>query len=104
MGNIIYVHVLQFPTTRQLNAVYTKGSAQEVTLCHPDLVWLKSYKGVCNLTEENGGIPWYCGKPQNLTCDDWTSVEHAMMKDFPISRVENKLFKYVILLYKFNKM
>ena len=86
-------YVFQLPTLRKLNAVFTRGTEEEKKLCHPNLAWLKNYAGVCNLTKENGGIPWYCGKPQNLRCDDWTSVGYARMDDLPVSHVEKQLFQ-----------
>ena len=91
--------MFQLPTTRKLNAVFTKGKKREETYCHPDRTWVKNYEGICNFTEENGGIPWFCGEPQNLKCEDWTAVGFSPMDDLPINEVEDQLFGYVIETY-----
>lgn len=35
-------------------------------------------KNVCNLTAENYGLPWFCGKPKStrVQCSDWTKLSH----------------------------
>ncbi|XP_053376903.1 NXPE family member 4-like [Mercenaria mercenaria] len=54
---------------------YMKGNYTEDTLCHPihkNLLTLTNYTEICDLTSQNSGMPFFCGRPsnENLLCED----------------------------------
>ncbi|XP_053376872.1 NXPE family member 4-like [Mercenaria mercenaria] len=54
---------------------YMKGNYTEDTPCHPirkNLLILTSYTEICDLTSQNSGMPFFCGRPsnENLLCED----------------------------------
>ncbi|XP_072176271.1 NXPE family member 3-like [Diadema setosum] len=50
-----------------LGGFRAKGSSKEVsTLCHTTLP--DKLGPLCNFTDEKSGFPWFCQKPQNLSC------------------------------------
>ena len=72
----------------------------EATFCHAQIKWLQNwtYPEICNLTLDNGGMSWYCGKPKNrlLSCHDWSFTKYASPHpELPLTKVEEQIFKYV---------
>ena len=67
---------IQYENMNTEVAGFESGSIKEYTKCQPRRQWLPQYSSVCNLTMDNGGMSWYCGKPNNtkLLCEDWTYV------------------------------
>ena len=93
---------LQIPGTRGIAAVFKKGSHTEDTICHAERHWLTDYPDTCNLTRENGGMSWYCGKPKNrlLSCKDWSFTKYTSPKPvLPLTKAEEQMFKYVFVPY-----
>ncbi|XP_060568626.1 NXPE family member 3-like [Ruditapes philippinarum] len=89
-------------TQISLKLILTKfqtGNIQEDVICHPDenLTAYTKYKDVCNFTQLNSGMPWYCGKPHNpkLSCSHWTKVRHVL-PTWPksISKCEKELLAF----------
>ena len=76
----------------------------QVTLCSFIPV-IPGYRDVCNLTSDNRGLPWYCGRPTapGLECKHWTwSARTEFPQTYPVSDVENALirrFDTVCVLY-----
>ena len=58
-----------------------------------------NYTELCNLTTDNGGMSWYCGKPadRKLLCDDWELVK-TVRKRTAIPDIEHVLLRYYKLL------
>ncbi|XP_071495779.1 NXPE family member 3-like [Diadema antillarum] len=53
-----------------LGGFRAKGSSKEVsTLCHTTLP--DELGPLCNFTDEKSGFPWFCQKPQNLSCANY---------------------------------
>ena len=76
-----------------ISAVFQTKFASEATLCDtlPILSW---YKNTCNLTEGNGGIEWYCGRPGNtkLDCSNWSyNIELDFVNPLPLTKAELEL-------------
>lgn len=71
--HIVLEQLRKRKTSRPILAGFINGNFSETTVCMPYPV-IPCYHDVCNFTSENGGLPWYCGKPvnQELSCDDWT--------------------------------
>ena len=93
----------QIPGTREIDAVFQKGAYTEATLCHADHHWLMNYSSVCNLTQENDGMSWFCGKPTNkkLSCKDWSFTKYASKYAvLPLTKAEEQMFKYVFACQK----
>ncbi|XP_072176384.1 NXPE family member 3-like [Diadema setosum] len=71
------VHVLQQVQTEGfVEAQYLGGfrvtansSHVEATLC--DSALQTQHGPLCNFTDANSGSPWFCVKPQNLSCEHW---------------------------------
>lgn len=82
-------------------AVFQEGTSNETTICHPNMYTLRkhfNYSLVCNLTYENSGMSWFCGKPvnKNLLCDDWHLTYASNGLPLTASDVELELLtKYV---------
>ncbi|XP_053386230.1 NXPE family member 4-like [Mercenaria mercenaria] len=76
----IYRIRTQVLSTRYIGLKFRSGSYEETTICHPNathLLKLTNYTDVCDMTEVNFGMSFYCGKPQNkhLQCQDMQLVE-----------------------------
>lgn len=53
---------------------------------------IKGYSDICNLTSQNYGLEWYCGKPVNLPCSSWTHHTKSNTGRFiPNGEIENKV-------------
>ena len=67
-----------------IHGKFVTNKAEEETICHPKPEGLAryNYTEICNLTMDNGGMSWYCGKPsdQKLLCEDWTSIRSVRQK------------------------
>ncbi|XP_052253097.1 NXPE family member 3-like [Dreissena polymorpha] len=77
-------------------AGFQNGNMSEETICHPYLSAFEkglNYSEVCNLTYENSGMPWYCGKPRNiyLLCEDWYYSHVSQGLLIPLTEVEREL-------------
>ena len=44
---------------------------------------LTDYKAFCNLTERNGGMPFFCGTPDTLSCEDLYYIKHRIKQPHP---------------------
>ena len=55
----------------------------ETTICYPDPMGLTDYKAFCNLTERNGGMPFFCGTPDTLSCEDLYYIKHSIKQPHP---------------------
>ena len=90
----------QIQGTRTIDAIFMKGTEREDTTCHSERRWLTNYTDVCNLTLNNGGMSWYCGKPKNrlLSCMDWSFTKYGSLPVLPLTVAENQIFKYVFVL------
>ncbi|XP_059146114.1 NXPE family member 3-like, partial [Physella acuta] len=81
-----------FTTTHWLLATFNDGTRSEVTPCSA-VPKLPGYNvtDICNLTEVNQ-FPWYCGKPRDLKCTDWTSVRKIDIPSYyPMTQAEEEL-------------
>ena len=81
---------------KNINGLFDNGKIQEETICHPRREGLPQYQKICNFTMNNGGMSWYCGKPDNTTflCEDWTSVRSNKSDlNHPFSDAEKSLMK-----------
>ena len=67
-------YVFQPLIGRNIGGLFKTKQREEQTLCYPDPKGLTDYRALCNLTEANGGMPWFCGKPATLQCEDLYSV------------------------------
>ena len=59
----------------------------EETLCNTE-PFIPGYDVICNLTLENYGHAWYCGKPRNrrLLCNDWSVINDKNMWDLRLEQ------------------
>ena len=65
-------------------------------MCYPDPIGLTDYTALCNLTEGNGGMPWFCGKPDILLCKDLYSIDPNRQPHPVLNDVESDLLsRYV---------
>nr|XP_054770403.1 NXPE family member 3-like [Lytechinus pictus] len=76
-----------------ISKFYSKKSEKSAEAgCYMDLNVLqksKAVNGSCNFTDTRTGTPWFCLKPANFSCDDWSmqhSVEHQSVV-FPIDHL-----------------
>lgn len=76
---------------RQLFAIFQRRFMYEMTLCGPS-PFLLGYTRVCNLTRRHYGLPWYCGRPEVLTCAEWTRIGGSQ-PPWPMFEEERKLFE-----------
>ena len=83
---------------RNIGALFKTKQKKEKTLCFPDPKGLTDYSELCNLTEANGGMAWFCGKPDTLLCKDLYSIELYQNKTEPVGRdIESILLsRYVV--------
>ena len=60
--------------------MHPKEDITEETTCNTE-PFVPGYDVLCNLTLENYGNAWYCGKPksQRLLCNDWSIVNDKNM-------------------------
>lgn len=68
-GNSVFAQSLP----KGILATYKKNSSQVVntTNCGP-IPWIHGFTNLCNFTTLNGGLSWYCGKPndKDFNCSD----------------------------------
>ncbi|KAM7377936.1 hypothetical protein PAMA_013039 [Pampus argenteus] len=57
----------QQPDRIYFKSVFRSGSVSETTTCNVCL--RPTQQPLCNYTDLNTGAPWFCYKPQNLSCD-----------------------------------
>ncbi|XP_035829237.1 NXPE family member 3 [Aplysia californica] len=82
---------------KNIAAGFKSFFASEATLCSP-FPFLPGYSRFCNFTEENGGMPWYCGHPRNeaLTCRHWwRSFDLEFVYPLPVTAAEEAWSTYV---------
>ncbi|OWF47045.1 NXPE family member 4-like isoform X2 [Mizuhopecten yessoensis] len=69
---IVHKYIEKHGLLHDMVAGFNKNNIQERTPCSvkPNVFGLAD---MCNFTEENYGLHWFCGKPKNsnLTCQDW---------------------------------
>ena len=93
---IVFFIFEQIQGTRIIGAVFVNGSNQEATSCHAERRWLQQYPDVCNLTRDNGGMSWYCGKPKNkrISCRNWSFSKYVSeTPKLPLTKAEEQVFK-----------
>ncbi|XP_072176382.1 NXPE family member 3-like [Diadema setosum] len=82
------VHVLQqvqsegFVEAGYLGGFRTENSSKvEATLC--DVALPSKYGPLCNFTDDNSGSPWFCVKPENVSCEHWFGhrARRSLMKE-----------------------
>ena len=96
MGVFVESIFYQIQGTRIIGAVFMNGSHREDTSCHAERRWLIQYLDVCNLTRDNGGMSWYCGKPQHkrISCQDWSFSKYVTpYPKLPLTKAEEEMFK-----------
>ncbi|XP_076451134.1 NXPE family member 3-like [Babylonia areolata] len=86
-------------TTRWIYALFeASGSVRERTACLPSLP-IPGYGTACNLTESNGGLPYFCGRPtdRRLNCSHRKYVEPLKGLSLPplLPPAEQKLLKKI---------
>lgn len=86
-------------TVRPLGAGFVSPYDSEATLCSPFPV-IQGYEvhQLCNFTDLNGGVPWYCGKPRKpqLGCRHWRYVfDTDFITPMPITEAEKTWSKCV---------
>ncbi|KAK7503115.1 hypothetical protein BaRGS_00005741 [Batillaria attramentaria] len=81
-------------TTRWITAIFNnRNGSQERTPCLPYLP-VPGFYNTCNLTSQNGDMPWYCGHPSDpvLNCSHWARTENlAFLLPLPLSDPELQL-------------
>ncbi|GFO08604.1 nxpe family member 3 [Plakobranchus ocellatus] len=84
-----------FTASHWFTALWEKGVYTEATPCSPYPA-LPAFAAdeICNLTNRNGGFPWYCGKPmkKDLSCSDYISARKMDSPSFfPLTSAEEEL-------------
>ncbi|GFR73955.1 NXPE family member 3, partial [Elysia marginata] len=86
-----------FTTSHWFTALWKKGAFSEATPCSPyPALPAFSADEICNLTNKNGGFPWYCGKPikKGLNCSDYVSARKIDYPSFlPLTAAEEELIE-----------
>ncbi|XP_069128395.1 NXPE family member 3-like [Argopecten irradians] len=80
IGNIkehigIYVNVVKrYGVLEFQRAVFKRHNVNETTSCSvvPNIPDVQKY---CNFTSKNFNLPYFCGKPESLNCEDWFIYE-----------------------------
>ncbi|XP_033732951.1 NXPE family member 3-like [Pecten maximus] len=73
----IFMNIVQkYGLIRFLRAGFIKGKLTESTLCSviPNIPNVTEY---CNFTSQNFNMSFFCGKPKQMNCGDWTVYERA---------------------------
>ncbi|RUS83838.1 hypothetical protein EGW08_008379 [Elysia chlorotica] len=79
-------------TTKFLAAGFFSDLGNAATLCATYPLVPGGYRDLCDLSDRNGGLPWYCGKPANpaLSCNHWTHVaDIQFVHPLPLTHAEN---------------
>ncbi|XP_071087436.1 NXPE family member 3-like [Haliotis cracherodii] len=99
--DIFYRVYHDYYTLRNLSAMFESDGVQEETLCLP-IPNIRGFENVCNLTAENYGLPWYCGKPSHrkLLCHDFTGLREPDKQPSPFTPHEAKFFEGHLLHQK----
>ncbi|XP_067661188.1 NXPE family member 3-like isoform X3 [Haliotis asinina] len=92
--DIFYRVYHDFYTLRNLSAMFESDGVKEETLCLP-VPNIRGFTNVCNLTAENYGLPWYCGKPSHrkLLCHDFTGLREPDKQPSLFTSHEANFFK-----------
>ncbi|XP_071088866.1 NXPE family member 3-like [Haliotis cracherodii] len=92
--DIFYRVYHDYYTLRNLSAMFESDGVQEETLCLP-IPNIRGFENVCNLTAENYGLPWYCGKPSHrkLLCHDFTGLREPDKQPSLFTPHEAKFFE-----------
>ena len=78
-------------TTKFMAAGFFSDFGNAATLCSTYAFVPGGYEELCDLTDHNGGLPWYCGKPGNpaLSCNHWTHVaDIQFVQPLPLTHAE----------------
>ncbi|XP_046574080.1 NXPE family member 3-like [Haliotis rubra] len=96
--DIFYRRYLDNYTLRNISARFESDGVKEETLCLP-IPNIRGFTNVCNLTAENYGLPWYCGKPSHrkLLCYDLTGLRADSYQPTLFTSHEAKFFKQRLL-------
>ncbi|XP_070189113.1 NXPE family member 3-like [Littorina saxatilis] len=81
--------------TNQNVAAFVSNKTEQVTLCSFVPI-IPGFPEVCNLTDANSGLPWYCGKPNKtkLDCGHWAWSSHTSFpRRYPASKEDNMLLQ-----------
>ncbi|XP_075932191.1 NXPE family member 3-like [Anarhichas minor] len=79
------------PYRMKYMSLFRSGSLSETTLC--DVCLRPTQQPLCNYTDLRTGEPWFCYKPENLSCD--ARINHYMGggKENLVNANEEKLFR-----------
>ncbi|XP_046563403.1 NXPE family member 3-like isoform X1 [Haliotis rubra] len=92
--DIFYRVYRDYYTLRNISAMFESDGVKEETLCLP-IPNIRGFTNVCNLTAENYGLPWYCGKPSHrkLLCHDFTGLREPDKQPSLFTPHEAKFFQ-----------
>ncbi|XP_050933684.1 LOW QUALITY PROTEIN: NXPE family member 3-like [Lates calcarifer] len=80
----------EHPDRVYFKSLFRSGSESETTTCNVCLP--PTQQPLCNYTDLHTGEPWFCYKPENLSCD--ARITHAVGGyDLNITSMEKKLFQ-----------
>ena len=81
----------------QIIAKFESGGASEATACSHFPI-IPYYQKLCNFSEFNGGVGYYCGAPRSpgLSCSDWTATRDLQWtQPLPVTDSEESFNKKV---------
>ena len=85
-------------TTKFIAAGFFSDFGNAATLCATCPFVPGGYEELCDLSESNGGLPWYCGKPRNpaLSCNHWTHVaDIQFVQPLPLTTAEKTWMQWL---------
>ncbi|XP_048239789.1 NXPE family member 3-like [Haliotis rufescens] len=74
-----------------IKAGFVAGNISERTQCST-----VAFDGdMCNMTSQNGGLPWFCKKPLNihLACETWRTTSSKVKADFYLDPNEKDIYE-----------
>ncbi|XP_012935875.1 uncharacterized protein LOC101861110 [Aplysia californica] len=85
-----------YKTTHWITGSFFSRDASEATPCSPFPVLPGfSEQEVCNVTKQNGGFPWFCGKPRksaHLQCSHFSGVTKLTVPaSYPLTEAEEEI-------------
>ncbi|XP_045215032.2 NXPE family member 3-like [Mercenaria mercenaria] len=89
----------QLLATESIIGLFTNSKYREETICHPNNEHLRkhtNYTELCNMTNINSGMPFYCGKPRSelLLCRHWQFVRWPKQRpEIKTTECEDTLLK-----------
>ncbi|XP_067654147.1 NXPE family member 3-like [Haliotis asinina] len=85
-------HMSPFTPRKTIMCVFKNKNVATETRGFPSV---DAFKGLpfCNMTTENYGLAWYCGKPNNpLVCHDWVQFRYTVNKESQWTNKEKETF------------